>query len=325
MNGITQSTALWYASRATGIVSLVLLSAVMVLGILVNRQGRLPGLPRFAVTGLHRSISLLALVFLAVHVLSAVADKYVSIRLAAVFIPFASSYQPVATGLGAVALDLGAAVAVTSLLRARIGRRLWRGVHWLAYASYPVAVIHSVTSATDLRSGGLLALTIACVLGVTAAAGYRVISAARARAQRTRPAQRYAPDAAGAARRPGHARATGSYGRPSPQAGPAARALATPSLRTAALAQPGTGRAAGAAGSPGRARQADGCPVSAGGVPLDPAFHRVARHDALRAATATGDRPAGPVRPRVPPGRPTGTTRHDRHDTPGGDEEGALR
>ena len=68
MSGITSSTALWYASRATGIVSLVLLTAVVVLGILVNRQGRLPGLPRFAVTGLHRNLSLLAVGFVAVHV-----------------------------------------------------------------------------------------------------------------------------------------------------------------------------------------------------------------------------------------------------------------
>ena len=133
------STALWYASRATGVVTLVLLSAVVVLGVLVNRQGRLPGLPRFAVTGLHRSISLIAVVFLAVHVLTAVADKFVTIQLIAAIIPFTSSYLPLQIGLGAVALDLIIAVIITSLLRARIGRRVWRGVHWLAYAAYPVA------------------------------------------------------------------------------------------------------------------------------------------------------------------------------------------
>jgi hypothetical protein len=44
VTGITQTTALWYASRATGVVALVLLTAVLVLGMLVNRQGRLPEL-----------------------------------------------------------------------------------------------------------------------------------------------------------------------------------------------------------------------------------------------------------------------------------------
>jgi predicted ferric reductase len=178
MNGITQATALWYASRATGVVSLVLFSAVVVLGVLINRQGRLPSLPRFAVTGLHRSISLLALVFLAVHVLTAVVDKFVTIQFAAAIIPFTSSYLPMQIGLGAVALDLIAAVIITSLLRARIGRRAWRAVHWLAYAAYPVALVHSVTSANDLRSGGLLALTAGCVLSVAAAVWYRLAAAA---------------------------------------------------------------------------------------------------------------------------------------------------
>jgi sulfoxide reductase heme-binding subunit YedZ len=190
MSGITQSTALWYASRATGVVSMVLLSIVVVLGVMVNRQGRLPGLPRFAVTGLHRSISLIAVVFIAVHVLTAVADKYVSIRLAAAIIPFTSSYMPLQIGLGAVALDLGLAVIVTSLLRARIGRRVWRAVHWLAYAAYPVALLHGLTSATDLRSGGLLAVTAACVLGTAAAVYYRLISTWRAREGRIRSAGR---------------------------------------------------------------------------------------------------------------------------------------
>ncbi len=185
MSGITHSTALWYASRATGVVTLVLLSAVVVLGVLVNRQGRLPGLPRFAVTGLHRSISLIAVVFLAVHVLSAVADKFVTIQLIAAIIPFTSSYLPLQIGLGAVALDLIIAVIITSLLRARIGRRVWRGVHWLAYAAYPVALVHSITSATDLRSGGLLALTAACVLSVAGAVWYRLAAAGSAR-QRSR-------------------------------------------------------------------------------------------------------------------------------------------
>ena len=189
MSGITQSTALWYASRATGGVCLVLFTAVVLLGILVNRQGRLPGLPRFAVTGLHRSLSLLAVIFLAVHVLTAVGDGYVSIQLAAAIIPFTSSYEPLPIGLGAIALDLIAALVVTSLLRAHLNRRLWRGVHWLAYAAFPIAVLHSITSAKDLRSGFLLGLTVACVVAVVAAVAYRItVAVAHRRAPR---AQRY--------------------------------------------------------------------------------------------------------------------------------------
>jgi methionine sulfoxide reductase heme-binding subunit len=180
MHAMTSSTALWYASRATGVVSLVLLSAVMVIGILVNRQGRLPGLPRFAVLGLHRNLSLLAVAFVAVHVITAVADSYVSISLAATVIPFVSAYQPFWLGLGAVSLDLMVALILTSLLRGFVGRRAWRAVHWLAYASWPVAVAHSVGSSKDLRSGGLLGLAVTCILAVAAALAWRL---ARARAE----------------------------------------------------------------------------------------------------------------------------------------------
>jgi len=179
MHGITSSTALWYASRATGAVCLVLLSAVMILGLLVNRQGRLPGLPRFVILGLHRNLSLLAVAFVAVHVLSAVADPFVSISLAAAVIPFVSAYEPLWLGLGAVSLDLMAAMIVTSLLRGHLGRRTWRAVHWLAYASWPVAVLHSIYSSKDLQNGPLLYLAIACILAVIGALAWRV---ARARA-----------------------------------------------------------------------------------------------------------------------------------------------
>ena len=174
MNGITSSTALWYASRATGVVALLLLTAVMILGILVNRQGRLPGLPRFAGVSLHRSVSLLSVTFVGVHVATAIADPYVSIRAVAAIVPFASSYKPFWLGLGALALDVMIALIVTSLLRARIGRRTWRGVHWLAYASWPAAFAHGITSSTDLRHGRLLDLAIACCAAVAAALVWRL-------------------------------------------------------------------------------------------------------------------------------------------------------
>ena len=179
MSGINTSTALWYASRATGVVSLVLATAVVLIGLLVTRQGRLPGLPRFAVTGLHRNLSLLAVAFIAVHVLAAVADGYVSIPVTAAVVPFASGYERFWLGLGAISLDLMAAMIATSLLRRHLGRRVWRGVHLLAYLSWPVAFAHSIGAGTDLRRGWPLGLAIGCALAVAAAVAWRLASAAR--------------------------------------------------------------------------------------------------------------------------------------------------
>jgi len=173
------STAFWYASRATGIVALLLLTAVFVLGILVNRQGRLPGLPRFAVTSLHKNFSLLAVTFIAVHVFTAVLDTYVSIPLAAGVIPFASGYERLWLSLGAISFDLMIAMIVTSLLRSHLNRVLWRAIHLLAYVSWPVAFVHSIGASKDLRQGWLLVLTIACALLVAGAAVFRLAHAAR--------------------------------------------------------------------------------------------------------------------------------------------------
>jgi len=201
------TTAFWYASRATGIVSLLLLTAVPVLGILVNRQGRLPGLPRFAVTSLHRNISLLAVAFIAVHVVTAVLDTYVNIPILAGVVPFASGYERVWLALGAVSFDIMLAMIITSLLRGRLNRTLWRAVHLLAYLSWPVAFAHSIGSSRDLQHGWLLDLGIACALIVAAAAIWRLAHAARQLPRAARVAAilaRYSPPAG--SKGPGQAR-----------------------------------------------------------------------------------------------------------------------
>ncbi|MEP7194297.1 MAG: ferric reductase-like transmembrane domain-containing protein [Actinomycetota bacterium] len=170
-------TAFWYASRATGVISLILFSLVAVLGILVNRQGRLPGLPRFAVTGLHRNLSLLTVAFLGTHIVTAIVDGYAHIPWLSTVVPFSSGYERFWIGLGTVAVDLFIALIVTSLLRDRIRPSIWRAVHWLAYLCYPVIVAHSMGAYKDLRSGWLLALTLATIFAVVTAMGYRLLDA----------------------------------------------------------------------------------------------------------------------------------------------------
>jgi predicted ferric reductase len=176
---MTDSAILWYANRATGAICLVLFTVVVLLGIAVRLRTRLPGLPRFGTVTLHRTLSLSALAFLALHITAAVVDSYVNITVLDVLVPFASDYQPLWLGLGTVALDLMIAVLVTSLLRARIGLRTWRAVHWLAYASWPVALIHGIGIGTDTGSTWMLWLTLSCVAAALTAFGIRVAHATR--------------------------------------------------------------------------------------------------------------------------------------------------
>ncbi len=169
----TGPTTLWYLSRGTGVVSLLLLTAAVLLGI----AGPLRTRPRVLLAGLHRTVPLLAIAFVVAHVLTTVADGYAPIGVRDAVLPFLSPYRPIWLGLGTVAFDLLLALVATSLLRARIGLRGWRAVHWLAYVSWPVALVHGLGTGTDARAGWLLVLSAGCTLAVAAALAARVISA----------------------------------------------------------------------------------------------------------------------------------------------------
>ena len=125
---------------------------------------------------LHRNVSLLAVVFLVVHIITAVLDSFAPISLTDAFVPFVGSYRPFWLGLGAVAFDLLLAVTLTSMLRRRLGYGAWRATHWLAYACWPIAMLHGLGTGSDVKSTWLLALNIACLAVVALAVGVRAIT-----------------------------------------------------------------------------------------------------------------------------------------------------
>jgi sulfoxide reductase heme-binding subunit YedZ len=165
---------LWFATRATGVVALLLLTLTVILGVAGTARFAAPGLPRLVTSGLHRTLSLLVLCFVAVHVLTTVADSYTGIGLATTVIPFNSDYRTFWLGLGTVAADGLLAVALTSLLRGRLSYRAWRAVHWLGYACWPIALWHGLGTGTDSRLPWLLAIDGLCVAGVAAAVCWRL-------------------------------------------------------------------------------------------------------------------------------------------------------
>ena len=142
---------LWYLSRGTGFVTLILLTATVVLGIVDQQRWSSRAWPRFVLDKLHRNLSLLVLCVLGIHVATVVMDSFVPIRLVDAIVPFRSGYRPLWVGLGALALDMLLAIAITSGLRRHLGHRAWRAVHWLAYAAWPVALVHSFGTGTGLR------------------------------------------------------------------------------------------------------------------------------------------------------------------------------
>jgi sulfoxide reductase heme-binding subunit YedZ len=166
--------ALWYLTRASGLVSLVLLTGTIVLGVVASVGWTTERWPRFLSQDVHRNVSLLCLVFLGVHVSTTVVDGYVPIGLVDVFLPFHSAYRPIYVGLGALGLDLLLAVIITSALRHRIGYGSWRFVHWLAYLCWPIALIHGLGSGSDTQLPVVLVVEAVCSLAVLSTFAWRM-------------------------------------------------------------------------------------------------------------------------------------------------------
>jgi sulfoxide reductase heme-binding subunit YedZ len=180
---------LWFLSRGSGLVLLVLFTAVMVLGT-ATRLGWAPRRwPRFVAAELHRTLSLFAVSLLSLHVITAIADRYVSIGWAAIVLPFLSPYRTLAIGLGTLAADLGAAVLLTSVLRHRLGFGSWRAVHWLAYLAWPAAFAHALSAGGDLHTGWVAAAIWGSAAATAVAVAVRLAARIR-QALRSRPGVR---------------------------------------------------------------------------------------------------------------------------------------
>lgn len=116
----------------------------------------------------------MTLVFLALHIVTAVVDPFTNLGWAAALLPFSSYYRTFWLGLGVIAFELLLAVVVTSLVRGWIGHGAWRAIHWLTYAVWPIAVIHGLGTGTDTWSAWMLGITAACVAGVGMAVALRL-------------------------------------------------------------------------------------------------------------------------------------------------------
>ncbi len=169
----------FYAIRAAGAMTLILFSITIAMGLINRSRLASERWPRFVIDRIHRNVALLAVVFLTIHIVTAVTDGFVVLPVLAAFVPFTHSYSPFWIGLGSVAFDLLLAITITSLLRARLGFRSWRAVHWLGYLAWPVAVAHGIGNGTDHFTVWMLGIDAACVAMVLGALAVRVVSVPR--------------------------------------------------------------------------------------------------------------------------------------------------
>ncbi|MBI5339780.1 MAG: ferric reductase-like transmembrane domain-containing protein [Mycolicibacterium rufum] len=168
------SEALWALGRGTGITALVFLTISQALGIATRSGRRVVALPRFAVADVHRFAALAGTGLVALHLTLLFFDPYAQLRLVDFVVPFLAAYRPVWLGLGTLACDVLVVVTVSSLLRHRLGLRAFRAIHWLAYALWPVALVHALGAGTDAQRVWFLALAGGCAVVVAGALMWRL-------------------------------------------------------------------------------------------------------------------------------------------------------
>ncbi|MGW9024925.1 2Fe-2S iron-sulfur cluster-binding protein [Streptomyces sp. NPDC055722] len=141
----------WYLARVGGLTSWWLLSATVVWGLLLSTRVLGPKAVPGRLLDLHRFLSGLSLVFLAVHLIGLLADSWVDIGLIQILFPFTSDYRPVAVAWGVIALYLLAAIQTTSQLKSRMPHRWWRYVHTTTFAIFVLTTVHALAAGSDER------------------------------------------------------------------------------------------------------------------------------------------------------------------------------
>ena len=182
---VGSSQAMWYLTRGSGLVALILLTVSMALGIAQYERWAGPTGQRFVVTHIHRNASLLAVVFLGVHIATSIIDAFAPITWLDAVIPFRSPYRPLWLGFGALAFDLVLALVITSLVRSRISYGAWKAVHWAAYLCWPLAFVHGLGTGTDGRVGWVQVVDLACLGIMVLALAWRLTAGLGAQSDRS--------------------------------------------------------------------------------------------------------------------------------------------
>jgi sulfoxide reductase heme-binding subunit YedZ len=157
-------------ARGSGLAALLLLTTSVVLGVVSAIRVRSERWPRFALAQLHRNLSLLALTFGVVHVITIVVDSFVPITVADAFIPFVGGYKPFWLAMGTIGADLMLAVLITTALRRRIGFQTWRSIHLLSYGVWATSLVHSIGIGSDARSAAWGVMILAACIGAVGGA-----------------------------------------------------------------------------------------------------------------------------------------------------------
>jgi sulfoxide reductase heme-binding subunit YedZ len=150
----TTSTALqthgwWLASRASGLLALVLVTISVGIGLaMAGKVMRRPGLSR-KLLAIHEHTAVAGIVAIAVHGITLLGDPWLNPGIGGIAVPFSMGFRPLFTGLGVIGGYLAALLGLSFYFRKRIGARLWRKAHRATVVVYVLGLIHAFGAGTD--------------------------------------------------------------------------------------------------------------------------------------------------------------------------------
>jgi sulfoxide reductase heme-binding subunit YedZ len=167
----------WFASRAFGIVTIVMLGISVALGLtmsgrLMRRPGMNAKLRRF-----HEASTIVTLGLIVAHAGLLLFDSYLRPGLAGITLPFVMAYRPLFTGLGIIGGWLAAILGLSFYARKRIGTKTWRKLHRFTIVAYLLALVHVVGAGTNGTSTWMIGLLTALTAPIVFAFTYRILPA----------------------------------------------------------------------------------------------------------------------------------------------------
>lgn len=167
----------WIVARAAGITAYLMLTGSMLAGLALKSRALGKAARPAAVTDVHRSLAVGGLAALALHGAALVLDATVHVSPLALLVPGLIAYRPWWTATGVVAGEVMALVTLSFWARKRIGARLWRRLHWLAYAAFALATVHGLAAGSDTGRPWATGLYAGSVAAVVAATAWRALTA----------------------------------------------------------------------------------------------------------------------------------------------------
>lgn len=147
-NSIIEIFPIWETIRSAGIISFILLSLSVIVGIVTSfiKNKKWKNLMRI----FHQSAGWFGFLFAFLHMFLLLFDDYVGYTWLELLIPFSSDHERLLTGLGTLSFWGMFIILLSSDGLKYIGKKLWKKIHYLTIPTYIMSLIHGISLGTDV-------------------------------------------------------------------------------------------------------------------------------------------------------------------------------